>query len=142
MDDLKILAELRADAPLPDADRLRGLRRRATRRRRWPVIVPSLLVTAVAAVTVVIVASTSRAPEVRPLPAVETVLLNSETVLERAARTVEKRAAAPEPRPGQWQYTKTLNVQPADGRTTTQEGAVFADVFLAAGIVDRPGDVP
>ncbi|MFI6906457.1 CU044_5270 family protein [Nonomuraea sp. NPDC050394] len=122
MDDLKILAELRADAPMPDADRLRGLRRRVTRRGpRGYLVLPSVLAAAAAAVAVVVVTVPRHSPELRPVPFVETITLNSEIVLERAAQTVEKRPMAPEPRPDQWQYTKTLNVQPADGRTTTYE---------------------
>ncbi|MBE1591823.1 CU044_5270 family protein [Nonomuraea angiospora] len=134
MDDLKILAEMRADAPLPDADRLRRLRRRATRRGQRFAIMPSLLVAAVAAVVIVVVAvSVPRTSEVRSLPPVGTILLNSETVLERAAKAVEKRAAAPEPRPDQWQYTKIFNVQPADGRTMTHESWLRYDGKQRAG---------
>ncbi|MBB5076737.1 CU044_5270 family protein [Nonomuraea endophytica] len=144
MDDLKILAELRSDAPTPDADRLRRLRRRVTRRRRGLVVVPSLLVTAVAVVVAVVVLRQS--PDVRPLPFVEAIPLNSETVLERAAEAVEKRPVAPEPRPDQWQYTKTLNVQPADGRTTTRESWLRYDGKQTAGWdIDgnfRVADVP
>ncbi|MFI9596697.1 CU044_5270 family protein [Nonomuraea sp. NPDC052265] len=135
MDDLKILAEMRANAPLPDADRLRRLRRRATRRGRRFAIMPSLLVAGVAAVMIVVVAVSvlQRPPEVRPLPNVGAILLNSETVLERAAKTVEERATAPEPRPDQWQYTKILNVQPADGRTQTLESWLRYDGKQSAG---------
>ncbi|MFI6732646.1 CU044_5270 family protein [Nonomuraea sp. NPDC050451] len=135
MDDLKILAGMRADAPLPDADRLRRLRRRATRRGRRFAIMPSLLVAAVAAVVIVVVAVSAlqRTSEVRPLPPVGTILLNSETVLERAAKTVEKRAAAPEPRPDQWEYTKIFNVQPADGQTRTHESWLRYDGKQSAG---------
>jgi hypothetical protein len=141
VDDLKILGEMRADAPKPDADRLRRLRRRAMRRGRRFVVMPSVLVVAVAAVAVVVAVSMSqRPPAMRALPSVETILLNSETVLERAAKTVEKRAAAPEPRPGQWQYTKILNVQPADGRATTQEGWLRYDGKQIAGR-DQDGNV-
>ncbi|GAA3263248.1 CU044_5270 family protein [Nonomuraea helvata] len=135
MDDLEILAKMRADAPLPEAERLRRLRRRVTRRGRRFVIMPSLLVAAVAAVAIAVVAVSAlkRPPEIRPLPAVETILLNSETVLERAAKTVESRAAAPEPRPDQWEYTKILNVQPADGRTMTYESWLRYDGKQSAG---------
>ncbi|MEV0236399.1 CU044_5270 family protein [Nonomuraea sp. NPDC050786] len=135
MDDLEILADMRADAPLPEPERLRRLRRRVTRRGRKLVIMPSLLVAAVAVVALVLVAvpALRRPPEVRSMPAVETILLNSETVLEQAARTVEKRAPVPEPRPDQWQYTKTLNVQPADGRTETYESWLRYDGKQSAG---------
>ncbi|MFI9560032.1 CU044_5270 family protein [Nonomuraea endophytica] len=67
------------------------------------------------------------------MPFVEAIPLNSETVLERAAEAVEKRPVAPEPRPDQWQYTKTLNVQPADGRTTTDESWLRYDGKQSAG---------
>ncbi|MDP4510966.1 CU044_5270 family protein [Nonomuraea turcica] len=132
MDDLTILGEMRADAPEPDAVRLRRLRRRVMRRRRRFVIMPSVLVAAVA-VVVVAVSMAERPPAVRTLPAVETVLLNSKTVLEKAAKTVEKRADAPEPRPDQWQYTKILNLQPADGRTATYESWLRYDGKQTAG---------
>jgi hypothetical protein len=132
VDDLTILGEMRADAPQPDAVRLRRLRRRVMRRRRRFVIMPSALVAAVA-VVVIAVSMAHRPPAERIVPAVETVLLNSKTVLEEAAKTVEKRADAPEPRPDQWQYTKTLNVQPGDGRTTTHESWLRYDGKQSAG---------
>jgi hypothetical protein len=133
VDDLTILAELRGEAPEPDADRLRRLRRRVMRPRRGFVLMPSVLLAAVAVVAVVAVAvSGSRPPSAVPPPA-DTILLNSETGLEKAAKTVEKRAGAPEPRHDQWQYTKSLDVQPADGRTMTREGWLRYDGEQSAG---------
>ncbi|MFC6087407.1 CU044_5270 family protein [Sphaerisporangium aureirubrum] len=134
MDDLRILGEMRADAPEPDAARLRGLRRRATRRRRF-VLMPSALVAAAAAATVVavVVNAPGEPAAPPPLPSVGTVLLNSRTVLEKAAATAEKRAVPPEPRPDQWEYTKTLDVQPADGHVTTHESWVRYDGKQSAG---------
>ncbi|NUT38531.1 MAG: CU044_5270 family protein [Thermoactinospora sp.] len=118
MDDLKLLRELRADTPEPDADRLRELRKRALRRRRRLPVMPSVLVVAVAAAAVVV--ATAERPQVtRVVP--ETVLLNAETVLEQAARAAAKRAAPSRPRPDQWQYTRTLVVQPSSGERTEQE---------------------
>ncbi|MEV4892685.1 CU044_5270 family protein [Nonomuraea sp. NPDC055795] len=134
MDDLKILADLRADAPAPDADRLRALRRRVTRRGpRGFLVLPSLLAAAALAVAVVVVTVPRHSPEIRPVPFVETITLNSETVLEQAAETIEKRSMAPEPRPDQWQYTKIFNVQPADGRTSTYESWLRYDGKQSAG---------
>jgi hypothetical protein len=54
-------------------------------------------------------------------------------VLEEAAKTFAKRAVAAEPRPEQWQYTKSLDVQPADGRRTIQESWLRYDGKQSAG---------
>ncbi|MET8156198.1 CU044_5270 family protein [Sphaerisporangium sp. NPDC005289] len=148
MDDLKILGEMRADAPTPDADRLGGVRRRVIRDGRRFALMPSMLIAAVAAVLVVAIAlpMSRSTPEVPSTPPVRTVLLNSETVLEKAAKTVEKRSLAPEPRADQWVYTKSLDRQPSDGKTTVQEGWTRYDGKQTAGR-DREGvfrisDVP
>ncbi|MFE0145829.1 CU044_5270 family protein [Nonomuraea sp. NPDC059007] len=134
MDDLRILAELRADAPTPDADRLRGLRRRATRRSpRGFLVLPSLLAAAALAVAVVVVTLPRDAPDIRPVPFTEAITLDSGTVLEQAAQTIEKRPVAPEPRPDQWQYTKIFNVQPAGGRSSTYEDWLRYDGKQTAG---------
>lgn len=122
VDDLTIPGEMRADAP-PAGRRMRW------RRRRF-VVISSVLV---AAAAVACVWMAQAAPAVRPLPAGETILLNSKTVLEEAAKAVEKRPAAPEPRADQWQYTKMLNVQPADGRVTTRESWLRYDGKQSAG---------
>ncbi|MET8142221.1 CU044_5270 family protein [Sphaerisporangium sp. NPDC005288] len=135
MDDLKILGEMRAEAPTPDADRLGGVRRRVIRDGRRFALMPSLLIAAVAAVLVVAIAvpMSRSTPEVPGTPPVRTVLLNSETVLEKAAKTVEKRTLAPEPRADQWVYTKSLDRQPADGETTVREGWTRYDGKQTAG---------
>ncbi|GAA4077578.1 CU044_5270 family protein [Nonomuraea soli] len=124
MDDLKLLREMRAGVPEPDADRMRALRKRALRRgRRWPVM-PSVLVVALAAAAVVV--ATAERPQVTQ-PAQRTVLLNAESALEQAARTVERRAAPSEPRAGQWQYTRSLVVQPSTGERREQESWIRYD---------------
>jgi hypothetical protein len=132
VDDLTILGEMRADAPYPDSVRLGRIRRRMMRRRRRFVVMPSVLVAAVA-VVVAVVWMAQAPPAVRPLPSGETILLNSKTALEKAAEAVEKRPAAPEPRADQWQYTKILNVQPADGRVMTLESWLRYDGKQSAG---------
>ncbi|MEU8204091.1 CU044_5270 family protein [Streptosporangium sp. NPDC049046] len=129
MDDLKLLSELRADAPEPDADRLRALRARSLRpRRRFrPVLslpmVTTAAMTAVAAIAaVVVVVNDDGRSVVSPPAIVEVTPVSAQVMLRQAALTAEKRR--PEdtpPRPDQWLYRKSVVRQPADGAVETQE---------------------
>ena len=129
MDDLKMLGGLRADAPEPDADRLRSLRARATRRRRRPWLVPLLAATATVAVAVAVTvngtgwpagppAGVETAP-VRPPSAATPV--EAEVVLERAALMAEKRERDTTPRPDQWMYRKVVVKDANDTENDVQE---------------------
>ncbi|MEU8036319.1 CU044_5270 family protein [Streptosporangium sp. NPDC049078] len=131
MDDLKLLSELRADAPEPDAARLRTLRARSLRprpRRRFrPVLslpmATTAAMTAVAAVAAVVVMVNGDGRSAVPPPAiVEVTPVSAQVMLRQAALTAEKRR--PEdtpPRPDQWLYRKSVVMQPADGAVETQE---------------------
>ncbi|MEU1721754.1 CU044_5270 family protein [Nonomuraea sp. NPDC005692] len=131
-DDLTLLRELRADAPEPDADRLRAVRARALapasppaqaagrkRRRFWAV--PSLLAAATAAAAVVVAVNGSHTPAPAPPAAMTTMPVRAETVLRQAALVAEGRRKHHEPRPGQWLYRKDLVKQPYEERGTVQE---------------------
>lgn len=133
MDDLKTLGDLRADAPEPDADRLRSLRARSTRRpRRFRFgFVPSLAAAATAAVMVVVTVNGIESPAtgpgigaetapVSPLPA-EATPVRSGVVLERAALMAEARERDTTPRPDQWMYRKVVVKQPNDTENDVQE---------------------
>ncbi|TMR09868.1 hypothetical protein ETD86_41775 [Nonomuraea turkmeniaca] len=126
MDDLKLLGELRADAPEPDTARLHALRRRvegarrpAKRRRLW--LAPSLLAAATAAAgAIVLVSGVERSTA--PLPViVETVPMKAEVVLRQAALAAERRRADRAPRADQWMYRKVAVKQPGDDPAAVQE---------------------
>ncbi|MFF3442530.1 CU044_5270 family protein [Streptosporangium sp. NPDC002721] len=130
MDDLKTLSGLRADAPEPDADRLRSLRARSTGRpRRFRFrfrLGPSLAAVATAAaVAVVAVNGTGwtggRSAAPVSSPPVKVVPVEAGIVLERAALMAERRERAAEPRPDQWMYRKVAVKQPADTVNDVQE---------------------
>ncbi|MGW2152185.1 CU044_5270 family protein [Nonomuraea sp. NPDC001699] len=133
-DDLTLLRELRADAPEPDAARLRAVRARALapasppvlapaparkRRRFWAV--PSLLAAATAAAVVVVAVNGSHTPAPAPPGAVTTMPVRAETVLRQAALVAEGRRKHHEPRPDQWMYRKDLVKQPSEERGTVGE---------------------
>ncbi|NUR92361.1 MAG: CU044_5270 family protein [Nonomuraea sp.] len=118
MDELKLLREMRSDAPEPDLARLRGIRKRAPRGRRRFMILPVVAALATAVAVVVVVLSPERTqPRVTP----PTRLLNASTTLERAATVAGRRAVPPEPREDQWQYRKYSTVQPDGDEETFQE---------------------
>ncbi|MEU4407532.1 CU044_5270 family protein [Streptosporangium sp. NPDC023963] len=126
MDDLKLLSELRADAPEPDADRLRALRARSLRRRSRfrPVLSLPMAVTAAVAViaAVIVVVNDDERPVVPPSVTVEATPVSAEVMLRKAALTAEKRRPESTPlRPDQWLYRKSVVTQPADGSTEVQE---------------------
>nr|WP_062340789.1 CU044_5270 family protein [Herbidospora sakaeratensis] len=113
MDDLKLLGELRADAPEPSADRLDALRPRAPRRRHVRFVPPLLLVAAAAGVAVVVVGGVGTpVPDLpttaRPVVTAGIRPMNAEVVLRRAARVAERGAPVPAPRDDQWVYWKLL----------------------------------
>ncbi|MCX4788720.1 MULTISPECIES: CU044_5270 family protein [unclassified Streptomyces] len=126
MDEMTRLRELRADAPVPDRSALAPGRQRLaqavasgrrTRRMRADWRIAS--VGAAAAITVAAVLGTqlvdAAAPD-RSGPAATTGTLRLDSpaeVLNRAADTLEKQQAAPEPRDDQWIYTKTVMAQSA-----------------------------
>ncbi|MER6512604.1 CU044_5270 family protein [Nonomuraea sp. NPDC001636] len=131
-DDLTLLRELRADAPEPDAGRLRAVRARALapaqaeapaparkRRRFWAA--PSLLAAATAAAAVVVAVNGSHTPAPAPPGSVTTMPVRAETVLRQAALVAEGRRRQHEPRPDQWLYRKDLVKQPSEERGTVQE---------------------
>ncbi|MFI7150749.1 CU044_5270 family protein [Nonomuraea sp. NPDC050022] len=132
MDDLNLLQGLRADAPEPDAARLAALRDRLTsataatvtppeRRRLWqPLAKRVLLAGTVAAGLAVALPFTRPADQTRPVPAVHTTRPGSVQLLEEAALVAERRPFR-KPRPDQWVYTKTKDVQPVNGKTTISE---------------------
>lgn len=122
-DDLKLLRELRADAPEPDAGRLRSIRSRAVgvgraRRRRPFWLVPPLLAAATAAAAVIVAVS---GPDEVVAPPVRTAPVRAETVLRQAALVVERRPRDDAPRPDQWIYRKSVVDQPDDDPVDTQE---------------------
>ncbi|WP_436757300.1 CU044_5270 family protein [Streptosporangium sp. V21-05] len=132
MDDLKTLSGFRADAPEPDADRLRSLRARSTgrlRRLRFG-LVPSLA--AATAAVMVAVAVNGTGPQVTrpgigaeatqvPSPPVGATPVEAEVVLERAALMAETRKRDTTPRPDQWMYRKVVVKQPNDTENDVQE---------------------
>ncbi|MEU6013145.1 CU044_5270 family protein [Streptomyces sp. NPDC047515] len=125
MDEMTVLRELRADAPVPDRSALAPGRlqlteaaasgRRARRLRAdWRVAAFG----AAAAITVAAVLGTqlvdAAAPD-RSGPASTTGTLRLDSpaeVLNRAADALEKQPAPTEPRDDQWIYTKTVMAQP------------------------------
>ncbi|WP_433365100.1 CU044_5270 family protein [Streptosporangium sp. CA-115845] len=125
MDDLKLLSELRADAPEPDADRLRALRARSLRRRRRlrPVLsLPLAMTAAVAVIAAVTVVYGDDRPVTRPPVTIEATPVNAEVMLRQAALMAEKRLPdGISPRPDQWLYRKSVVRQPADGSVEVQE---------------------
>ncbi|MEU4537040.1 CU044_5270 family protein [Streptosporangium sp. NPDC023825] len=126
MDDLKLLSELRANAPEPDADRLRALRARSLRRRSRfrPVLSLPMAVTAAVAViaAVIVVVNDDERPVVPPSVTVEATPVSAEVMLRKAALTAEKRRPESTPlRPDQWLYRKSVVMQPADGSVEVQE---------------------
>ncbi|MER6949758.1 CU044_5270 family protein [Nonomuraea sp. NPDC000554] len=114
MDELKLLSEMRADAPEPDAERLRSLRARAPKRRRRFWLAPSLLAAATAATAVAVAMSGPQSHAVRPTVTAEPRPVSAETVLLRAAQAAERRQTPETPRPDQWIYRKVA-VKEADG---------------------------
>ncbi|WP_329428921.1 CU044_5270 family protein [Streptosporangium sp. NBC_01495] len=126
MDDLKSLRALRADAPEPDADRLRALRARSLRRRHRfrPVLSLSMAMAATVAViaAVVVVVNNDERSAARPPVTVEATPVSAEVMLRQAALTAEKRRPdRTPPRPDQWLYRKSVGIQPADGAVDVQE---------------------
>ncbi|MER6178226.1 CU044_5270 family protein [Streptosporangium sp. NPDC001681] len=126
MDDLELLSELRANAPEPDADRLRALRARSLRRRRRlrPVLSLPLAMTAAVAViaAVAVVVHDDERPVARPPVTAEATPVSAEVMLRQAALMAEKRLPdGISPRPDQWLYRKSVVRQPADGSVETQE---------------------
>ncbi|WP_043635609.1 CU044_5270 family protein [Nonomuraea candida] len=128
MDDLKLLGELRADAPAPDAARLDRLRRRievasvprpVTRRRFW--VAPSILAAATAAVGTIALLNGVERPAVSPPVIVETVPVRAEVVLRQAALVAERRRAGDAPRADQWMYRKVVVKQSGQDTPTLQE---------------------
>lgn len=137
MDDLKVLKEMRADAPEPGAERLRTARSRLTEAaegRRPPyrlgfrLVMAGALAVAVA-FAVVLVRGGGEAPGRLP-PAGR--LANPAVVLEQAALVAEKRPLGSAPRPDQWQYRKYLTVQ-SDGKASTFEEWIRYDGTQSAG---------
>lgn len=122
MDELKLLSELRADAPEPSADRLRALRARALRRRRrtrfW--LAPSLLTAVAAGAAVFVQVNGAEVTGVRPA-VVETTAVRAEVALNQAASTAEKREPGATPRPDQWLYRKIAVRQPGETAGVVQE---------------------
>ncbi|MFC5832809.1 CU044_5270 family protein [Nonomuraea insulae] len=108
-DDLRLLTELRADAPEPDADRLRTLRARAmkpSRRRRRFLLLPSVLALALAVAAAAVTLNGDIGLGVQlPAPAVHTELLST-SVLRQAALVAERRERDDVPRADQWVYRK------------------------------------
>ncbi|MFI6326147.1 CU044_5270 family protein [Nonomuraea sp. NPDC050556] len=122
MDDLKLLSEMRADAPEPDAERLRAARSRfhggASRRRGLPyrlglrLMAAAALAVAVAFAVVTVRTGGEEPPRVRTDPA---------AVLERAALAAESRRTGPPPRPDQWVHEKYLQRQPDEAAAKAHE---------------------
>lgn len=122
MDDLKLLGEMRADAPEPGDDWLAPTRARLlwratsapagrTRRFQLPALSRNALISGVlgVAVTVTLTAgyvfdAADQSPTVQHIMAAEAV-----KVLEGAALVAESRPLAPVPEPGQWQYRKSVS---------------------------------
>jgi hypothetical protein len=162
VDDIELLRGLRADAPEPDGRRLAALRDRlvtatstgavttadatagaslgatvgAPRHRRGSVrslARRALLAGTVAAGLVVALTFARSADQTRPVPPVHSTRPGSILLLEEAALAAERRPFK-KPRPDQWVYTKTKDVQPADGDTKISEQWMRFDGKQAASI--------
>ncbi|MBB6552365.1 CU044_5270 family protein [Nonomuraea rubra] len=138
MDDLRSLRELRAVVPEPGEEwtargRRRLLRRMRTRRRGFgrALLLAGALGTAAAVALVVV---RPQAPA-QPVPSAQprTVQLDPDTVLALAADTVGRRRAAEVPLPTQWQYSRTLDKQPARDTIETRESWIRYDGKQTAG---------
>ncbi|MEV0352652.1 CU044_5270 family protein [Nonomuraea sp. NPDC050680] len=157
MDDLNLLQGLRADAPEPDAARLAALRDRLTsattattataaavttlgRRRLWrPLARRALLAGTLAAGLAVALTLARPTDRTRPVPPAHSTRPGSVQLLEQAALVAERRPFR-KPRPDQWVYTKTKDVQLADGETTISENWMRFDGKQAASI-DEDGEL-
>ncbi|QFY05557.1 hypothetical protein GBF35_01650 [Nonomuraea phyllanthi] len=140
MDDMKLLQDLRAGVPEPDAERLAPLRGRLVsaatgRRRARSLALRALIGGALAAglaAAVVVAVPFGGSPAPSPVPAVDTGRPGDVVVLERAALVAERRQTT-EPRPDQWVYTRVRDQQPADGQVTIREEWIRYDGKQTAG---------
>jgi hypothetical protein len=148
VDDLNLLQGLRADAPEPDPARLAALRDRLTsattatatavttpdRRRLWPPLARRALLAGTLAAGLAVALTFARPMDrTRPVPPAHSTRPGSIQLLEQAALVAERRPFR-KPRPDQWVYTKTKDVQPVNGKTTISEEWMRFDGKEAASI--------
>ncbi|WP_433511367.1 CU044_5270 family protein [Nonomuraea sp. CA-143628] len=108
-------------------------RRRLWRRLWRPLAARVLLAGTLAAGLAIAPTFIRSADQNRPVPPAHSTRPGSIQLLEQAALVAERRPFR-KPRPDQWVYTKTKDVQPADGRTTIYEQWMRFDGKQAASI--------